>query len=79
MSDDQFLGSDDVLPTHTLADESAIAEAGLLGALAKRTGAPLSREELATETGAEGGERAIDVQVTRLRRKLEDVHGVVGV
>ena len=47
-------------------------EARLLGALAKKAGAPLSREELAVETGAEGGERAIDVQVTRLRRKLED-------
>jgi two-component system phosphate regulon response regulator OmpR len=47
-------------------------EARLLGALAKKAGAPLSREELAAETGAEGGERAIDVQVTRLRRKLED-------
>ena len=47
-------------------------EARLLGALAKKAGSPLSREELAAETGAEGGERAIDVQVTRLRRKLED-------
>jgi two-component system phosphate regulon response regulator OmpR len=47
-------------------------EARLMGALAKKAGAPLSREELAAETGAEGGERAIDVQVTRLRRKLED-------
>jgi len=47
-------------------------EARLLGALAKKAGTPLSREELAAETGAEGGERAIDVQVTRLRRKLRD-------
>ena len=47
-------------------------EARLLGALARKAGAPLTREELAAETGAEGGERAIDVQVTRLRRKLED-------
>lgn len=47
-------------------------EARLLGALARKAGAPMSREELAAETGAEGGERAIDVQVTRLRRKLED-------
>jgi two-component system phosphate regulon response regulator OmpR len=48
------------------------SEARLLGALAKKAGEPLSREELAAETGAEGGERAIDVQVTRLRRKLQD-------
>jgi two-component system phosphate regulon response regulator OmpR len=47
-------------------------EARLLGALARKAGAPMSREALAAETGAEGGERAIDVQVTRLRRKLED-------
>jgi two-component system, OmpR family, phosphate regulon response regulator OmpR len=47
-------------------------EARLLGALARKAGAPLSREALAAETGAEGGECAIDVQVTRLRRKLED-------
>jgi two-component system phosphate regulon response regulator OmpR len=47
-------------------------EARLLGALAKKAGTPMSREELATETGAEGGERAVDVQVTRLRRKLRD-------
>ncbi|MBL8661183.1 MAG: response regulator transcription factor [Candidatus Odyssella sp.] len=51
-------------------------EARLLGALARKAGAPMSREELAAETGAEGGERAIDVQVTRLRRKLaEDPRG----
>ncbi len=47
-------------------------EARLLGALARNAGTPLTREVLAAETGAEGGERAIDVQVTRLRRKLED-------
>ena len=47
-------------------------EARLLGALARKPGTPMSREELATETGAEGGERAVDVQVTRLRRKIED-------
>jgi two-component system phosphate regulon response regulator OmpR len=47
-------------------------EARLLAALARSAGTPLTREALAAETGAEGGERAIDVQVTRLRRKLED-------
>src|SRR5690606_13876171 len=35
-------------------------EARLLGALARKAGAPMSREALAAETGAEGGERAID-------------------
>ncbi|NQV82418.1 MAG: response regulator transcription factor [Rhodospirillales bacterium] len=47
-------------------------EAALLGALARQPGEILSREELITLTGAGGGGRAIDVQVTRLRRKIED-------
>jgi two-component system phosphate regulon response regulator OmpR len=47
-------------------------EAALLGALARRPGEILSREELIQLTGAGGGGRAIDVQVTRLRRKIEE-------
>ena len=47
-------------------------EASLLGALAKHPGEILSREELIELTGASGGGRAIDVQVTRLRRKIEN-------
>ncbi len=47
-------------------------EASLLQALARRTGEVLSREEIGTALGTpEAGERAIDVQVTRLRRKVE--------
>jgi two-component system phosphate regulon response regulator OmpR len=47
-------------------------EAALLGALARRPNEVLSREELAAVLGMdESGERAIDVQVTRLRRKIE--------
>jgi two-component system phosphate regulon response regulator OmpR len=47
-------------------------EAALLGALAARAGETLSREDLAAALGLhEQGERAIDVQVTRLRRKIE--------
>ncbi len=47
-------------------------EASLLGALARRPNEVLSREDLATALGMdEAGERAIDVQVTRLRRKIE--------
>ncbi len=48
-----------------------VVVASLLGALAKRPGEILSREELIALTGAGGGGRAIDVQVTRLRRKIE--------
>ena len=47
-------------------------EAALLGALAHKPNEVLSREEIAAELGMdEAGERAIDVQVTRLRRKIE--------
>jgi two-component system phosphate regulon response regulator OmpR len=46
------------------------AEAQLLSVLAARQGEPVSRLELA-ELTASGAERAIDVQVTRLRRKIE--------
>jgi two-component system phosphate regulon response regulator OmpR len=47
-------------------------EVALLAALAARPNEVLSREEIATALGTpEAGERAIDVQVTRLRRKLE--------
>jgi two-component system phosphate regulon response regulator OmpR len=46
------------------------AELQLLTALAARAGEPVSREELAQITSA-GMERSVDVQVTRLRRKIE--------
>ena len=47
-------------------------EAALLQALARRVGEVLSREEIGAALGTpEAGERAIDVQVTRLRRKVE--------
>jgi two-component system phosphate regulon response regulator OmpR len=45
------------------------AEAQLLGFLAGAAGEPLSREDLAGRTGAMP--RAVDVQVTRLRKKIE--------
>ncbi len=47
-------------------------EASLLLALARRAGEVLSREEIAAALGTpDAGERAVDVQVTRLRRKIE--------
>ena len=47
-------------------------ESALLAALARRANEVLSRELLAETLGAEdAGERAIDVHVARLRRKLE--------
>ena len=47
-------------------------EASLLQALARRAGEILSREDIGEALGTpDAGERAIDVQVTRLRRKVE--------
>jgi len=46
-------------------------EESLLRVLAASNGNPVSREVLLEESDAEGGERTIDVQVTRLRRKIE--------
>ncbi|MGH7067909.1 MAG: response regulator transcription factor [Acetobacteraceae bacterium] len=47
-------------------------EAALLAALARKPNEVLSREEIAAALGMdEASERAIDVQVTRLRRKIE--------
>jgi two-component system phosphate regulon response regulator OmpR len=47
-------------------------EAALLTALARRAGEVLSREEIAAALGTpDAGERSVDVQVTRLRRKIE--------
>ena len=47
------------------------AERTLLQALARSFGATLSREDLARLTGPGNSARTIDVQVTRLRRKIE--------
>lgn len=46
------------------------AELQLLTILARNAGEPVSREDLAVLTSA-GLERSVDVQVTRLRRKIE--------
>jgi two-component system phosphate regulon response regulator OmpR len=46
------------------------SEVQLLSILAQRAGAAISRQELAALTSA-GVERSVDVQVTRLRRKIE--------
>lgn len=47
-------------------------EIALLTALARKPNEVLSREDIAVALGTEdAGERAIDVQVTRLRRKIE--------
>ncbi|MFA5591911.1 MAG: response regulator transcription factor [Micavibrio sp.] len=47
-------------------------EANLLGALSRKADMILSRDDLAALCGVDAGERTIDVQVTRLRKKLEE-------
>lgn len=47
------------------------AEASLLTVLSETTGEVLSRETLGERCAIEGGDRAVDVQVARLRRKIE--------
>lgn len=47
-------------------------ESNLLRALTQRPGEVMSREELAALCDLDAGERTIDVQVTRLRKKIEE-------
>ncbi|MFC4725501.1 response regulator [Glycocaulis abyssi] len=47
-------------------------EAALLSALAQSPGEPVDRYLLSERAAGGAGERAIDVQMTRLRRKIED-------
>lgn len=47
-------------------------EVKLLEALARHAGKILSREELARLCGVDGNDRTVDVQVTRLRKKIEE-------
>ncbi|HTI87666.1 MAG TPA: response regulator [Alphaproteobacteria bacterium] len=46
-------------------------ESSLLAALARRSGAPVTREALRAEASECANTRAVDVQVARLRRKIE--------
>ncbi len=46
-------------------------EANLLSVLAQNPGIPMTRNELISQCRIDGGERTVDVQVTRLRRKIE--------
>jgi two-component system, OmpR family, phosphate regulon response regulator OmpR len=47
------------------------AESALIAALAERPGEAVTREELSLAAGWSGKERNVDVQMTRLRRKIE--------
>ena len=54
------------------AQKLTSAEVNLIKALASRPSEVVTREELARRCGLDAGDRAIDVQVTRLRRKIEE-------
>lgn len=62
--DELRAGEDEVIRLTT-------AEAALMRALAAQPGAVISREELAERCRMDGNMRTVDVQVTRLRRKIE--------
>jgi two-component system phosphate regulon response regulator OmpR len=47
-------------------------EVKLLEALSRHAGKILSREELARLCGVDGNDRTVDVQITRLRKKVEE-------
>ncbi|HWT99144.1 MAG TPA: response regulator [Terriglobales bacterium] len=48
------------------------SETDLLAKLAEQPGTPISREELSGIGGGMGASRMIDIQMTRLRKKIED-------
>jgi two-component system, OmpR family, phosphate regulon response regulator OmpR len=66
LAQEQMVGSDNEVLKLTQV------ELKLLRALSKTPGAVMSREELAIACGVSPDERTIDVQMTRLRRKLGD-------
>lgn len=67
-----FNPSHDEITDGKSAQKLTSGEANLLRALASRAGEVISREDLAQLCEVDSGERTIDVQVTRLRRKIEE-------
>ena len=66
-----FKADEDVLTGPGGVVKLTAAEATLIRALGSRPQEVISREELALKCGLDAGERTIDVQVTRLRKKIE--------
>jgi two-component system phosphate regulon response regulator OmpR len=62
----------EVLSRDDQAVHLTAAELSLMRVLAEHAGAAISREDLLSRTRLNGGERTVDVQMTRLRRKIED-------
>jgi two-component system phosphate regulon response regulator OmpR len=65
----------DIARTELIRDGAPIhlttGESSLLAALARRAGEPVSRDSLRTESADCANNRAVDVQMARLRRKIE--------
>jgi two-component system phosphate regulon response regulator OmpR len=68
----RFLPARDELLRDGVTVRLTAAETALLRVLAARADSAVSREDLVARAHVDGGERTIDVQVTRLRRKIED-------
>jgi len=75
LGDYVFMPARDELRRGAIVVRLTTGEAALLRALAEKPGEPVSREELSRRAGNDGEDagatRAVDVQVTRLRRKIE--------
>jgi two-component system phosphate regulon response regulator OmpR len=75
LGDYVFMPARDELRRGAIVVRLTTGEAALLRALAEKPGEPVSREELSRRAGTDGEDagatRAVDVQVTRLRRKIE--------
>jgi two-component system phosphate regulon response regulator OmpR len=67
----EFLADREILTGAAGPIRLTSAEASLLRVLAKNAGQILSRDDLSRMCDINGAERTIDVQVTRLRRKIE--------
>lgn len=69
----KFIPDEDKLTSDTGEDVRLTSvEVKLLEALARHAGKILSREELARLCGVDGNDRTVDVQITRLRKKIEE-------
>lgn len=69
----------DIARQHLTRDGAVVnltsSEAALLVKLAQHAGTPVTREALAEAMPGNATERGVDVQVTRLRKKIEDSEG----
>ena len=71
MGEWDYVSGEDVLYSDDMEVALTMNEVLLLDAFSGRIGDVLSRDELAELCGLDAGERTIDVQITRLRRKIE--------